>query len=187
MEHIKREIVQVTEAELKETMPSITFIDLYVRHVRRRDVVRALVDAGIKVHVFGGKWNEMECAHPENLINEDARDSQGCLEAISEAKISLNVMPWFKEGAHDRIYNSMLNGAVSLTDSNSYLDGILKDGENCRVYPATELSRLPGIVEEILKNPDQAQKIADAGFRMANAGQTWADRCSVLHDYMERL
>ncbi|MBE5870449.1 MAG: glycosyltransferase family 1 protein [Lachnospiraceae bacterium] len=185
MEHIRRQIPQVTEAELKETMPNITFIDLYVRHARRRDVVRTLVDAGIRVHVFGGRWDEMECDHPENLINEGARDSQGCLEAISDAKISLNVMPWFKEGAHDRIYNSMLNGAVSLTDSNGYLDSILLDGLNCRIYQGTRLEKLPQIVRELLNDPGKSQQIADAGFCMAASGHRWADRCQVLHDLIE--
>lgn len=185
IEHIKREIPKVTEAELKETMPSISFIDLYVRHVLRRDVVKTLVDAGIKVHVFGGRWNELECRHPENLINENGKNSEECLRAIANAKISINVMPWFKEGAHDRIYNSMCNGAVCLTDSNSYLDGILKDNQNCRIYSATDLCKLPDIVDDLLHNIPKAQKIADQGFQMAMADQTWKSRCKVLHNIIE--
>lgn len=184
MEHIKREIPEVTEEELKKTMPSISFIDLYVRHVLRRDVVKTLVDAGIKVHVFGGRWDELACSHPENLINEEAKDSKECLEAIAKGRISLNVMPWFKEGAHDRIYNSMCNGAVSLTDSNGYLDHILKDDVNCRIYSANELEKLPDIVEDLLKNPEKAQQIADNGFKLAMENQTWEKRCQILHEIM---
>lgn len=183
--HIMREIGDVTEAELKETMQNITFIDLYVRHVRRRDVVRTLVDSGIRVHVFGGKWNEMECGHPENLINEGQKDSEECLEAIARGRISVNVMPWFKEGAHDRIFNSMCNGAVCLTDSNQYMDDILKDGENCRIYSGTRLEELPYIVSELLTDRDKMQRIADQGFRMAMESHTWENRCRLIHDLIE--
>lgn len=183
--HIEREIPEVTEEELKTTMSNLTFIDLYVRHVLRRDVVRTLVDGGVKVHVFGGRWHEMSCKHPENLINENGKNSEECLKAIAKGKISLNVMPWFKEGAHDRIYNSMCNGAVCLTDSNSYLDGILKHNENCLIYSAIDLCKLPDMVQELLQDTGRAQWIADNGFQMAMAGQTWADRCRSLHELIE--
>lgn len=185
IEHIMREIPKVTEAELKETMPNITFIDLYVRHVLRRDVVKNLVDAGIKVHVFGGKWEEMECEHPENLINEQAKDSLECLQAIANAKISLNVLPWFKEGAHDRIYNSMCNGAVCLTDTNQYLQNTLMDGENSIIYSATELCKLPQQVKGLLENQERLQQIADQGYKMAMAGETWAHRCKQIQEWIE--
>jgi len=183
--HIKREIPDVTHEELKETMQNLTFIDLYVRHTLRRDVVKSLVDAGIKVHVFGDKWHEMECKHPENLINGDSLFSEECLEMIGQAKISLNVLPWFKEGAHDRIYNSMCNGAVCLTDSNQYLDGILKDDVNCRIFKMGQLEKLPEIVSDLLDSPDKMQAIADNGFCMAMANETWEKRCEYLHKIIE--
>ena len=123
--YLRREIPDVTEAQLKETMQNITFIDLYIRYYARGQVVRALVDAGVKVHVFGDKWDELECNHPENLINGDSLYSEECLYQIQNSKISLNVLPWFRSGPHDRIFNTMLNGAVCLTDSNPYLDEML--------------------------------------------------------------
>lgn len=184
-EHLKREIPEVSEAQLKETMQNITFIDLYVRHVLRRDVVKTLVDAGKKVHVFGGQWDEMDCKHPENLINEKPQDSEGCLRALGMGKISVNVLPWFKAGAHDRIYNSMCNGAISLTDSNGYLDTILKDGENACIYQADKLEKLPGKVDALLSNLKQAQQIADGGFTLAMANQTWENRAKILHQLIE--
>lgn len=39
-------------------------------------------------------------------------------------------MPWFKQGAHDRVFNSMLNGAVCVTDTSGYLKDNFIDGEN---------------------------------------------------------
>ena len=127
--HLREELAEVPEDELKKTMAALTFIDLYVRYTFRGRAVQELADAGIRVHVFGDGWELLDCAHPENLKIMNNLDSEGCLKKLCQTKLSLNVMPWFKDGAHDRIFNTMLNGAVCLTDSSSYLDGILHDKE----------------------------------------------------------
>lgn len=184
--HIKREIPEVSHEELKETMPNISFIDLIVRHVLRRDVVKTIVDAGLKVHVCGGRWDELECEHKENLILEGEMDSLECLQAIAKSKISINVMPWFKEGAHDRIYNTMCNGAICLTDTNQYLKTSLVDGQNCLIYDPRKLDEIPYYIEKVLKDLEKGQQIADAGFQLAMQSETWAHRAKVLHSFMER-
>ncbi len=127
--HLKREITDITEEDLKVTMQSITFIDLYVRYHVRGRIVKALTDNGIKVNVFGDRWNELRCEHPENLIDGDSIYSVECLEKIADSKISLNVLPWFRRGPHDRIYNTFLQKTVCVTDSNPWLDTYLKDKE----------------------------------------------------------
>ena len=184
VEHfLRREIPQVTEAELKETMQNITFLDLYVRYKTRGEVVKTLVDAGIKVHVFGDKWNELPCERPENLSNGDSLFSEECLEKIRDSRISLNVLPWFKLGAHDRIYNTMLNGAVCLTDTNPYLDGILRDGENCRLFSLTRKEELPDIVRSLLADPAKMEQITEAGLQ-TGLQNTWAQRMDQLDPWL---
>lgn len=104
---------------------------------------------------------------------------------MCQTKISLNVMPWFKDGAHDRIFNTMLNGAVCLTDSSIYLDGILHDNEDCAIYSLEQMEKLPEIVSSLLADHDLMQRIADGGDRLALAGHTWAHRARVLHELIE--
>ena len=184
-EHIRREIPEVTHEELKLVMSKLTFIDLYIRYRIRGDVVAALADGGIRVNAFGGGWDRLDCKHPENLVDGSPLDSEGCLKKLCQTKISLNVMPWFRDGAHDRIFNSMLNGTLCLTDSNGYLDHILHDGEDCRLYDLTRLDLLPDIVKELLSDEDRMQGIIDNGYEMARAEHTWAHRAKALHDLIE--
>lgn len=101
VKHLRNEVEDITEEGIKENLPNMIMIDLYVRHYFRGEVVKTLVDAGLKVACFGAGWDLLDCRHPENIINGRLQDSYGCLKAISQAKISLNVMPWFKEGAHE--------------------------------------------------------------------------------------
>ena len=122
--HLLDELGEVPHEELKKTMAALTFIDLYVRYTFRGRAVQELADAGIRVHVFGDGWELLDCKHPENLMIMNNLSSEGCLKKLCQTKLSLNVMPWFKDGAHDRIFNTMLNGSVCLTDSSVYLDEI---------------------------------------------------------------
>lgn len=183
--HLKEELGEVPEEELKKSMAALTFIDLYVRYTLRGRAVQVLADAGIKVHVFGDGWDSLSCRHEENIILMHNLDSVGCLKKLCQAKISLNVMPWFKDGAHDRIFNSMLNGAVCLTDSSVYLDSILHDGVDSSIYSLERIEDLPEIAEKLLADSDYMQRIADEGYCLARAGHTWAHRAQKLHTLIE--
>lgn len=174
--HIIWEIPEVTYEELKETMGNIIFLDMYIRFFFRGEAVRILAEAGLKVHVFGSGWEQLSCSRKENIIIGGSLKSKECLEKIAQGKISLNVMPWFKDGAHDRIFNTMLNGAVCLTDSSVYLDSVLKDGRNAAVYSLSSIEKLPQIAKGLLSDPENMQKIADAGYKMSKKEHTWEDR-----------
>lgn len=181
IEHLNRDVEDIDEAGIKETMPNMIFIDLYVRHYFRGEVVKTLVDSGLKVHCFGAGWEHLECEHPENIVNGNVLDSLGCLQQISRSKISLNVMPWFKEGAHDRVFNSMLNGAVCASDGSRYMDEILKDGKDYIKYDLAKLDELPEKIMKQLENREAWEEMARQGYETAVNGHTWADRARLLH------
>lgn len=183
--HIRREIPEVTEEELKETMGNLIFLDLYIRSYVRGKAVQVLVDAGLKVEVYGDGWDELECAHPENIIDGQGVNSETCLQKISGAKISLNVMPWFKDGAHDRVFNTLLNGALLLSDDSIYLREILRDGENCILFDLENIEQMPERVKALLADEEKMQRMADQGYRMAKSAHTWAHRADFLSDLIE--
>lgn len=73
---------------------------------------------------------------------------------ISRSKISVNVMPWFKQGAHDRVFNSMLNGAVCVTDTSGYLKDNFIDGENIIFYNLENIDAAADKIKRLLTNHD---------------------------------
>ena len=182
IKHLREEVVDLTEEGLKDCMPNMIVIDIYVRHYFRGEVVKHLVDNGIKVHCFGGGWDRLECKHPENIINGRVQNSLSCLQRISEAKISLNVMPWFKEGAHDRVFNSMLNGAVCFTDWSRYMKEILKDGKDVMFYELDQLDELSQGIKELLQDRGRWEEIQRRAYRTAAAGHTWDHRARRIHE-----
>lgn len=179
--HLLEEVEDINEAGVRDAMPNMIMIDLYVRHYFRGKVVQTLVDAGMKVHCVGAGWHRLECKHPENLIQIGAKDSLGCLEQLSLGKISLNVMPWFKDGAHDRVFNSMLNGAVCCTDWSRYLQETLEDGSDLMLYELDALEQLPEQLHMLLADRMRWETMQQQAYRTAAEAHTWAHRAGQLH------
>ena len=176
----------LTEQHIMDTMPSFCIMDLMIRGLMRERAVKLLVDSGIKVHLVGAGWEELECEHPENMVQYGPMNSEGCLEIQEKSKICLNVMPWFKQGAHDRIFNTMLNGGVCVTDGSEYLNEALTD-EDVAFFSLKEMEKLPEIVNSLLADPEKMQKIADHGYNTAKMYHSWAKRAETLHKYIEEI
>lgn len=186
--HLKAEMDDLSDHDLAECMGSMIFIDLYVRFYFRGLVVKTLVDYGLKVHVFGAGWEQLNCKIRENLILGGPLNSEECLEKIKQAKISLNVMPWFKDGAHDRIFNSMLNHGVCVTDGSEYLDHHFVDDDDIIFYSLDHIEQLPEKVKRILNNEDKRCSIAERAYIKAKEYHSWEKRTEVLIDtYLEKL
>jgi len=183
---LTEEIPEATEDELRETLGHIQFLDYYIRFTLRGNVVAALADAGLKVHIIGAGWENLPCSHPENLILSPYASSEECLLALADAKLALNVLPCFHAGAHDRIFNTMLAGAVCVTDSNPYLDQILIDEENVILYDRERPGELADRLHVLLQPQmdEKLQKIAKAGRELAMAGHTWEVRTKILEEIL---
>lgn len=182
----RAEIEGITEEDLKNAFASTIFIDLYIRFHFRGLVVQTLVDHGFRVDVFGKGWDLLECRNKSNLIQHGPVDSQECICNMMDSRISLNVMPWFKAGAHDRIFNSMLSKAVCLSDGSTYIQERFTDNVDLSVYSLKNIDRLPAITEALLTSTEKAKVIAESGYQMALAEHTWRNRATVLSEAINR-
>ena len=88
----------------------------------------------------------------------------------------LNTMTWFKDGAHDRIFNGMLAGAVVVTDESDYLQNRFTSGQELEMFALPEIARLPQMVKALLEQPERAQRVADCGYHSAKEHDTWINR-----------
>jgi len=117
---------------------------------------------------------------------------------MQDAKIVLSTMTWFKDGTHDRVFNGMLQGAVAMTDTSGYMkeefcgvpdgEGSGEDNRELVFFELEALEKLPLLAEEVLRNPERAQQIADRGYAKARQSHTWRSRALELeHDLLEHL
>lgn len=179
--HCEREMGKEPNDQLRIALHKMIFIDLYVRNYWRGKAVRTLVNAGIPVHVVGKGWEELEdVRHPECLKLHPQTNSVTCLEMLADAKVSLNVMPWFKDGAHDRVFNSILNGAVCVTDPSCYLEEELHEGEGVCYVALQDMDALPEKVKDLLQNDSGRNEIVRRGRAIVEQKHTWAQRAKTL-------
>lgn len=185
-EMVEKEVGAPTNLEFAQLMNQARFIDLYVRSFVRGRVIATLVDCGIQVHVFGDGWEELECLCPKNLIITKEISSYECLEVLSNTKIALNIMPWFKDGAHDRIFNSILNGAYCITDHSLYLDEVFSK-EEVGFYDIDHLWKLPKYIKQQLEDIGALERKADKAYQGVKQNHTWEQRAKTLADIFETV
>lgn len=184
--HCEREMGREPNEELRIALSKMIFIDLYVRNYWRGKAVCTLVNAGIPVDVVGEGWKKLPDVQRLELLRiHPQTDSLTCLSMIRQARISLNVMPWFKDGAHDRVFNSILNGAVCVSDTSRYLCQELKEGEGICYYTLEHLEELPDKVKDLLQNKKRMQDIMSCGQKKVCAVHAWAQRARKLAEWIE--
>lgn len=172
---LKKKGLILPEEDLRDTVRLFQDMDGMLRSRARAEVIKTLANADIKVHIYGGGWSFLDCKQ-ENLILHDRIPFDETIPLIANARIVLNVMPWFKSGAHDRIYTAMLNEGVCLTDSSEYLDRTLSGGKEVLFYSLNRLAELPDIVKYHLQKPAELKNIAHKGYLCAKDTQTWQYR-----------
>ena len=133
------------------------------------------------MHVFGANWEKLDCENQDYIIKNGSEvDSVTCAEAIADAKISLNIMPWFKDGAHDRVFTAMLQHTLSLTDDSRYLKENFTDKKDLVYYSLEKREELPELVNELLQKPDACMEIAERGYGKAVREHTWRQRANEI-------
>lgn len=173
-DYLMLNMAEIDTAEFVRIMSNVgVYADIYLRSYWREKVIDSLADSGMNITLAGSCWEEYFQKTPKNvtLLGEMNMESTGNLTA--NAKILLNVMPWFKDGLHDRIPTAMHNGAVCVTDSSSYIDMHFQDGENIVLYQLDNLGELPDKCQYLLEHPKEAASIARAGKEKAGREYTW--------------
>lgn len=176
--------IEVSPERFHELADGFFPVDLYARNYYRDRMIRSLVENGLKVHVFGNGWETFEGKGKENLIIEKG-NWYVARKAVADAKISLNIMPWFKDGFQERIAAAMLSGTVSVTDESAYIRENFADGKELVLYSLKNLEELPVKVKWLLSHPDEAEKIAAAGKERAKKELTWQHRTLEMVRYMQ--
>ncbi len=146
----------------------------YTRAHYRLKLLRTLAQSGISVTAY---TNHIELLN--NLLgvnNFDIRpavDFNELLKLMAQAKMVLNSRP-NTEGITERVPSTMLNGAVSINDTNQYLSREFTE-EQAIFYDYQKLEELPDKVRHLLNHPDKLDLMA------ATAQENARQHHTVLH------
>lgn len=148
-------------------------LDWYVRSYWRYLCLESLDKAGIAVDLYGQGW---EHAGFKNHRVCGSVDYSEALNLMSRSKCVLHVGPHFTDGAHERIFSGMLNGAVVIADETHYCREVFEDEQHLCFYSLERLRELPEIVKNVVNNKEKWDKISQQGRLLAQEKHTWKNR-----------
>lgn len=155
-----------------------------IMYYYREKVVEEILRAGIELHVYGDSWKQSPFVQNPLLKVHEAVYDEEVLQVLAQSKISLNVMAWHKDGFTERIADSMLAGAVVVSDYSSQLEEFYGD-ETVR-FDLNKIENLPHMLKELLADEEKRQNIAVAAEKKADAAATWEARAKELLQIIEK-
>ncbi len=176
----------LSDHELKAYIEQYRFTDLNISALFRLEILRTLVHAGITVTVYGDRFEETDLYGHPNFLYQGRCSTEEGIRMMEDSKIVLNQLAWFKAGASERIFEAMLQGAVSLTDDSLYLRENFTDREDIMFYSLSHLNALPDIVHSVLSDETLAEQIRSNAYEKACLQHTWLQRASALVDDLTR-
>lgn len=168
--------IPFTDEEFTHLCLRYVYVDCFMRAFFREELFRTLTDNGITVDIYGDKWDQFECNNKEYLRLHEPLDFMDTVEVMGNAKISLNSIPSFKAGGHERIFTAMLNGALCVTDSNAWLEEQFKDGEEIVYYSNERMQAVASAIIYYLEDEEEATRITENAYRVAKEKHTWEVR-----------
>lgn len=153
-----------------------------VRGYYQGKVIEALAASGIHVDIYSSGWEDAAEKYPDYVHTHERISPKECIRLMCNSKITLNTQPWFKYGAHERIYNAMLNGSVCVTDTSEYLKKHFENGKNIVFYELNQLDNMVKNVHLLLENPGFAKSIIE-NQKKTVANSTWSNR---VHNILEQ-
>lgn len=156
-------------------------VDSYITALMREEAIRIIASSGQPITLVGHNWNKARFLKGlDNVTALPPVKFHQQFDLMANSKIVLNVMPWFKNGCHDRIYSTMLNGAVSLSDESKYLEDNFSAGESIVTYSLKKLESLPEMISSLLADDAMLKEIAENGQAICAKTHTWQAHCQIL-------
>ncbi len=166
--------LKLSREALKSMLNLSNYVDWAIRMYQRGRVVTTLAESGLDLYLLGRGWENLPASTLPNVHRIDDRIPYGdTLPYMADAKINLNVMPGFKQGTHDRIFNTLLQHSVPLTDSSAWIDDNYKDGVDIALYDLDHLEKLPDIARNLLGDRELAERIIENGYQKTAGNFTW--------------
>ncbi len=172
----------LSDSELKQCIQAHRFACMNTEALFRAEILRTLVNAGITVTVYGDCFEKTDLLHHPNFIYKGRCSTEEGIRLMEDSKIVLNQLAWFKDGASERIFEAMLQGAVSLTDDSIYLRENFTDSVDIKFFSLSQLAALPHIVHAILSGGEAIETLRQNAYDKARSQHTWVHRAATLLD-----
>lgn len=182
------------EPSLAMIEPLYLLVDTSVRGIDRLNLIRSIKD--VNVHIFGSsvwgtnetktqEWKELLGDQP-NVIVHPRVFFKDALEIMKQSKFTLNSMPFFKNGSHERILNSLVCGALPITSDNLWVRENFSE-EDLIVYQPKLWGDINQRIWHFLSEDFSRQEAVEKGRAKVLKSHTWDIRAKQLLDSVRHI
>lgn len=148
--------------------------------IRRKRLIEELAMAGMKIHICGDDgWKEVTDKYPDNITFHGKFSPDECMDMICRSKVLINDHPNFASGAHERVFNGMLNGTVVLSNYSEYLGERFVDNKDILFWDGMNYVEAVNKVKTVLEDESLRNGIVRNAYAKVQK-DTWSDRLSEI-------
>lgn len=182
---LKMLLPDLEEAEIiQETFPlhmqACFLCDSYLRAYKREQLLLSLAKENLPLTLCGNGWKNSPLADFSQIKFIHDTSFYDTFSLFRKTKITLNLLPEFKNGSHDRIYSAMLNHSLSLTDATPMLSKQFTDKKELCFYDAHNFKNITTQIQDLLSHPKQLEEISQTGYFKAKESHSWQARVESL-------
>ena len=173
----------ITDDSLRQINEVIAiYIEFVARRFFKQKVMQALDTAGVNVEIYGNNWEDEEYNYGNNIHIHSRISPKECNDLMGNAKITLNFLPWHKDGCSERTYNSMLNGSVCLVDESPFLSETFVNRKDLLFFDMGQPEQMVNRLKELLLEQDLSTLacIAANGYEKCKEKETWLNRAEEI-------
>lgn len=174
----------ISGIEIAEKLQSNFMADVYLQAAIRQEIVVQLIRSHVPVKLYGHNWDTF-LTKAEVLMKEDAAFIKECVKDCGEvtygelpaiynnARLSVNQLPWFKAGIHDRTPLALMNGCVSITDGSTYMRREIPMDSGVEYYSLDELEKVGEKIKSLVADVGSMKDKAARGVQYAEDMWSW--------------
>jgi hypothetical protein len=186
-EAVRRIIPEVRDCDISPILQQHFYADVYLQAAIRQEIVVQLIKNHVPVTLYGHGWDlfkekaRIVMKEESDYINNGAVTCAGEVsyselpDIYAASQMSINQNPWFKDGIHDRVPLSLINGCVCISDKSELLSETIPNNTGVVSYSLGDIEAMAVGIKELLDNQDKMQEIADAGTKYALSYMTWSE------------
>jgi len=150
-------------------------IDLFIRAKRRREVLETV--APLNITIYNEKWSYLKKL---GALVKPSINYAELLRILSQTKITLNILPNYVYGGHERIFNSLLSGSVCFSDRNEFLDNNFQNKREILLYNLNNTKMITDTLTYYLNQNNLLANIVRNGQQKVMKEHTWRQRAKTL-------
>jgi hypothetical protein len=159
-------------------------VDGYIAALHRYKFLNTLANAGMPVNIYGNGWDEIVKQWKSFTFNETGSVAN-TIKLLRRTRFSLNTNNNFASGGHERVFNSMLNGACVVSDTSRFYEEEFNNNKDIIMFKWSELEKLPARINSLINDTEKQWSIAQAGKAIAQERHKWENRVETITQLYE--